>query len=285
MTDLAKLPQQIAHAEELVRPAIRRDCEKRIDWADGPVQTDLAIVYIHGFSASPRELSPVVERVAAELSANAFFTRLTGHGQDGAAMATATLEAWQADVEEALRIGRRIGRRVVLMGCSTGCTLMTLAGPAEGVVAHVHFAPNFGVKSALTQAILDAPYAHVWGPWVAGRERSFEIVGPGHEDYWTTRYPTVAVMPMAAAVRAARKRGVADMKLPALFLFSDHDQVVNPKRTHRVMQAWPGPVTHIPLEALPEDDDSRHVMAGDVFAPHRTDAAVEACVDFLKTAL
>jgi hypothetical protein len=79
----------------------------------------VAIVYVHGFSASKAEVRPLPDRVAAALHANLFFTRLTGHGQDGTAMAKGSINAWVNNHAEAIAIDRAIGERVVVIGTST----------------------------------------------------------------------------------------------------------------------------------------------------------------------
>ena len=68
---------------------IRPGLQKEIVWADpaSKAKTSIAIVYVHGFSASKGEMRPLPDRVASALRANLYFTRLTGHGQDGVAMA------------------------------------------------------------------------------------------------------------------------------------------------------------------------------------------------------
>ena len=80
------------------------------------IETDKpTVVFIHGFSASPGELSPMPQMIALNLRANLFLTRLTGHGQDGAAFGASTYEAWQKDANEAFEIGAAIGERVIVM--------------------------------------------------------------------------------------------------------------------------------------------------------------------------
>ena len=82
---------------------LRPNTEKKIIWADkSSIKTKISLVFIHGFSASRFELNPVIENVAKELGANIFFTRLTGHGQDGQSLADATLKDWIKDTEEAI---------------------------------------------------------------------------------------------------------------------------------------------------------------------------------------
>ena len=61
------------------------------------------------------------------LNANLYFALLTGHGQGGAAMGYASLADWDADVDEASAIGAALGNKPILMGCSTGCSLLTTA--------------------------------------------------------------------------------------------------------------------------------------------------------------
>jgi len=109
---------------------IRPGLQKEIVWADPATRarTPLAIVYVHGFSASKGEVRPLPDRVAAALHANLFYTRLTGHGEDGAAMAKGGVNAWINDYAEAITIGRAIGDRVVVIGTSTGGSLATWAG-------------------------------------------------------------------------------------------------------------------------------------------------------------
>ena len=54
---------------------------KGISWQSASHQrTPWAGVYVHGFSASRLETAPVTDKVAKALGANAFHTRLTGHG-------------------------------------------------------------------------------------------------------------------------------------------------------------------------------------------------------------
>ena len=72
--------------------------EKRVVRAGATGEkTPLSVVYLHGFSATSEEIRPVPDRVAAGLGANLVFTRLTGHGRPGAALARATVADWMAE--------------------------------------------------------------------------------------------------------------------------------------------------------------------------------------------
>ena len=108
---------------------IRNGLNKQIVWAypNSRAKTPLSLVYIHGFSASPGEIRPVMDIVAKDIGANLYYTRLVGHGRTSDAMAEATVAGWVNDVAEAIAVGRRIGERVILVGTSTGGTLTTWA--------------------------------------------------------------------------------------------------------------------------------------------------------------
>ena len=81
MIDISSLDESIKMAEERFEN-LRPNIEKKILWAQKPsFKTKISLVFIHGFSASRAELSPVIERVAKELKANIFFTRLSGQLQ------------------------------------------------------------------------------------------------------------------------------------------------------------------------------------------------------------
>ena len=106
-------------------PDITPGTEKTIIWAapDKKEKTAIAIAYLHGFSATRQETAPLSEKVAAELGANLFYSRLRGHGRTGRALSQVTVSDWLSDGQEAIEIGKRIGDRVLLMGSSTGATL------------------------------------------------------------------------------------------------------------------------------------------------------------------
>ena len=271
MHDLTTIEARLA-AEEAKVPHLREGCQKRIIWADRrAMTTPVSVVYIHGFSASGEELRPLPDLVATGLRANLFFTRLTGHGQDSTAMGQATLAAWRADVAEALAIAQLIGNEVIMMGCSTGCTLASLA-LADGAHAKgmVHVSPNFGLRHKLLQSLLDMPASRTWSRYIAGETRSFPAKNAAHAAYWTLTYPTEAVHVMAETVQAARRANLGKIDTPALFCFNEADQVVHPAETRRAIAEWGAPTEMICLRQTPDDDAMGHIMAGDIMSPKQT---------------
>jgi esterase/lipase len=257
---------------------ITEGVEKRIVWAgDVGAKTPLSIVYIHGFSATSEEIRPVPDQIARQLGANLFYTRLKGHGRGAIAMAEPVAGDWIEDTAEALAIGRRIGTEVIVIATSTGGTAAAIAATDPALMAQVKgiamVSPNFRVRSPAA-VILEWPLARSWTALVAGAERSFAPLNDAHGKYWTTLYPTTALIPMAALVKYARDSDYSAVTTPAVFVFSDDDGVVSAETTRAISTKWGGSVTLAPRVMGEEDDPFNHVIAGDILSPGQTDATV-----------
>jgi alpha-beta hydrolase superfamily lysophospholipase len=272
---------------EAVVPNLRDGARKRVIWAGAArAVTPLAVVYLHGFSASAEEIRPVPDRVAEALEANLIYTRFKGHGRDGDAMAVARVQDWMEDTAEALAAGRAVGDEVLVIATSTGASMATaaLAQPpmAKGVAGVVLVSPNFAIKNPVGP-LLTWPAARIWLPVLAGERRSFEPINEGQAAHWTTEYPSAAVFPMAAIVKHAAELDHGQITTPALFYYSDDDGVVDAEATTRVAARWGGPVARSKPDLRPGDDPLAHVIAGDIMSPGNTDAAVAAMLDWVAT--
>lgn len=257
--------------------------EKTIVWAGEPsVQTPLSLVYLHGFSASRQETSPLAEELAAELGANLFYTRFTGHGRSGEALAEATVNDYLNDTWEAYQIGRQLGERVIIIGVSTGGTAATwLAAQPDVDDLHtlVLISPNFGPADS-TAEILTWPWAEQIATALIGPERAWEPANDLQREYWTEQYPTRALLPMMGLVKLARRSDLAAMSAPTLLLYSPDDTTVNPARTEEVAaQFGAEPLQITPLPSTTDTDN--HVLAGDIMAPHNTARVQEMILSFL----
>ncbi|BCH33384.1 lysophospholipase [Mesorhizobium sp. L-8-10] len=271
-------PQAYLDGKEDAVPAIRPGLEKEIVWANPLIRarTPISIVYIHGFSASKGELRPLPDEVADALDANLFLARLTGHGQDGPAMTSGTVNAWINDYAEAIAIGRAIGDKVVVIATSTGASLATWAATrpelSRDVATMVLVSPNFGVRATGSQ-MLTWPWGKQIAEALIGKERSFAPLNPLHEKLWTTRYPTMALLPMAALVDLARNAPVETIGIPALFIFSDDDKVVRQDLTREIAARWGARHELVPVER--SGDPANHVIAGDALSPATTQALAD----------
>ena len=282
MFDLNDVEKQIKFDESSV-PNLRSNIEKKIIWAGKSSQkTPLSIVFIHGFSATRVEMSPVIEKVAKALGANVFLTRLSGHGQDGDALSNATFDDWISDTAEAINIGEVIGNEVILIGSSTGCSLIhSIIEKQTKVRSIIYVSPNFG-PSSYKGHFLRLPGAKWFIPLILGREHSFTPKNSEHERCWTTRYPTKALFPVKDSVIAASLANHSKIKLPILFWFSDYDKVVSPKATRRIISKMGNNVEIFnPILSL-KDDPSKHGVLGDILSPTKTNQGVNKILEWIR---
>jgi len=282
MFDIDSIENHIKSSEEAT-PNLGQNIEKKILWASKPAhKTSLSIVFIHGFSATRAELSPVIENVAKALNANVFFTRLTGHGQDGEALSNATFEDWIDDTKEAINIGKTIGDEVILFGSSTGCSLIhSLLEDLKQIKSVIYVSPNFGPKSYKGH-FLRAPGAKWYISLILGKEHSFTPKNSEHERCWTTRYPTKALFAVKDSVVAASLINHSNIKLPMLFWFSDNDKVISAKDTRRIVSKMGGNVEIFNPILSPKDDPLKHVVLGDILSPTKTDQGVKKILEWIK---
>lgn len=257
--------------------------EKKIVWAHAPgEQTPLALVYVHGFSASRQDTAPLAARIAGQLHANLYSTRLTGHGRGSRAMLEGSVNAWGNDMHEAMAIGKRLGRRVVLMGVSTGGTLAAWQAAQGGqgeVAALVLVSPNFGPVDRRT-AILTWPWGAQLAELLVGKNRSWQPVNEAHGRYWTNSYPTRALLPMMGVVKLLHSLDLHTVRVPTLVIYSPADKTVDTAKVRAAFQEIGSEQKKL-VECGPTGDPDQHVLAGDILSPGTTASLAQSVVDFL----
>jgi esterase/lipase len=264
---------------------IKDGARKQIIWADPTTKsrTEYAVLYIHGFSASAGEVRPLPDLVASRLKANLYFTRLTGHGRTQPdAMGEATLNSWLNDYAEAIAIGHAIADKLIIVSTSTGGTItawgLTQAELSRNVAAAIFLSPNFGVKSA-GAFLLTGPWASQLTRIIIGKRAGFKPDNVLHAKYWTTDYPSSALLPMAQTVKLAVNAPLQDIKTPALFVYSSFDNVVRPEKTMDIVGRWGGKTQSIDVGDI--GTGSNHVIAGDALSPQMTAPLTEKIIGWL----
>ena len=285
-TDLSALDAWLEQSEASVGE-VKPGTAKGIVWANAQKQkTPWSVVYVHGFSASRMETAPVADLVAKQLGANLFYTRLSGHGLPGEALGKVSVQDWMADTLEAVRIGKSLGDKVLVISCSTGSTLSTwLASTEQGkdVQAYVFISPNFGLKDKRSELI----NGH-WGKQIAtaitGPELKFPDVNEREAAAWTKSYPTAALFPMMALVKKVRESDVSTFKTPLLVLYSADDQTVDPLETKQIFDRMGSANKKLELVAYSKSS-GQHVLAGDIRDPQATEPMVRTIVTWMQALL
>lgn len=143
---------------------IKEGNEEKIVWQNEKVKSEFAVVYLHGFSASHQEGFPIHINIANHLKANLLLTRLPYHGlNDSLAFKDFSPKTIVEYAKNAIKIGKSIGEKVIVVSCSTGGTLSAyLSAKDSGISAQIMFSPNFELQDKTTN-LLTKP----WGLQIA----------------------------------------------------------------------------------------------------------------------
>ena len=134
--------------------------------------------------------------------------------------------------------------------------------------------PNFRV-AGFNGRIIEWPFARLWGPIFVGKEIGFEPVNEAHAAAWTTRYPTSSAAVLGGLTRATRDSDLSAATVPALFLVSTEDKVVDAASARRAAAHWAAPSELVPVVMNENDDPMGHVLAGDILSPGKTSYVLE----------
>ncbi len=280
---LANVDGHLKHAESQF-PDIVNGTEKHIRWHhQNKRKESYSIVYIHGFSASGKEVSPMIELLADKLQANLYYSRLQGHGRSSVdAMGEADLKNWKQEALDALNIGKLIGDKTILIGTSTGGTLITWLNAqkqAAGVHATIMISPNFAVKNRLAGLMQWS-----WLRWIIkktqGEYRSFQPLNDYHATYWTTRYPVDALLPMLDLVEEVAELDKSVITTPQLAIYSPNDQIVDVEKTAEAMQAMTN-AHRVTKHYTDTADPVQHLLAGMVSTEKQNSGFADLIIEFV----
>jgi len=203
---------------------VREDNEARILWQNDQLQkTEYSIVYLHGFAGSYRDGYPVNRDIADALNANIYMARWAGHGLKPPKSLNNFngKNAWKS-AKEALAIGNKIGKKVIIMSTSTGGTLaIKLAAEfPDRVHALINLSPNIEDDQPGT-FVLNSP----WGYEIAklpsfGENKKIEHEQEIARQYWDTIYPAKALVDLQVLVETTMLPATfKKVKCPVLTLY------------------------------------------------------------------
>jgi len=194
-TILPKVPD-LQHLDNYINTkeqdfAVKPQNAATIVWADKEhKQTEYAIVYLHGFGASHEEGNPAHRDLAKKYHCNLYLSRLAEHGlESDEPMLNFTAEKLWDSALEAYAIGKKLGKKVIIMGTSTGGTLaLKLASTFPEINSLVLYSPNIEINNSAA-SILNNP----WGLQLARRTAGSNYVvsqtkTEEYAKYWYPRY-------------------------------------------------------------------------------------------------
>ncbi len=249
---------------------LKPDNEARIIWNNDSLRqpTDYSIVYLHGFSASQFEGAPAHQHAAKAMGANLYLARLAEHGIDTPdPLLNLTPENYWESAKEALAVGKQLGKKVILMGTSTGGTnaLQLAATYPNDVYALVLLSPNIAINDP-NAWLLNNP----WGLQTAqlvlgGKYRTASDDRPTYKQYWNTPYRLEATVALEELLETTMTpETFAKVKQPLLLLYyykneQEQDPVVKVSAMRDMFQQVGTPEAWKKEIAMPNTGD--HVIA------------------------
>lgn len=193
--NLEALKDWIEDREAVIDNLKPNNASKLIYFDSVPKKTPFSVVYLHGFSASIEEGSPVHYNIANALRANLYLPRLAGHGLiEEEPLLSFTADKYLDSSREALAVAKIIGEKVIVISSSTGGTLSLILGSDPQIAALLLFGPNVEIFNPAAK-LLTLP----WGLQIArlymgSKYHVMNNITEEKKNYWTTRYrlePTV----------------------------------------------------------------------------------------------
>jgi esterase/lipase len=250
---------------------IKNNNQAKIIWADSSkTQTDYAIVYLHGFSASQMEGDPVHQNIAKQFHCNLYLARLAEHGIDTTEdLMNLTAEKYWESAKLAYSIGKQIGKKVILMGTSTGGTLaLQLAANYPEIAGLILYSPNIEIFDP-SAPLLNNP----WGLQIGRAVLKSNYVDIKYKDsaypkYWNSHYRIEAVVALQNLLEATMTEATfKKIQQPTLALYyykdeANQDNVVKVSAVQKMMQQIATP-SNLKMEmAIP--NAGNHVLASPI---------------------
>jgi alpha-beta hydrolase superfamily lysophospholipase len=278
----AATPTEIAasvSAHEKAVTGLKARNEARVILAsDKP--TPLSVLYLHGFSASPMESSPLTEDLAKKWKANAYLPRFRGHGIEGPeGLRGVKLADWEKETREALAVARDLGEKVVVIASSNGAALAipALVEDSSRVSALILLSPSFRLHRWDSE-LLRLPFAKLITHLFFGEYREWQAKSEDHKYFWTTRYPAEILLEPVAAAAKARGAELEKLKIPVLLAYCPGDNVVS---VPHILAAYKRLGGKKELVAVEKENDN-HVIAGNILSPKNTTLLEQKISAFLK---
>lgn len=290
---LPNIPEQV-NLDSLVQAGenqhkLKANNEAKIIWADSSHQpTEYAIVYLHGFSASQMEGAPVHENIAKAFHCNLFLARQAEHGIDTTEdLLNLTAEKYWESAKFAYAIGKKLGKKVIIMSTSTGGTLsLQLAATYPEIAGLVMYSPNIEINNPAAP-LLNNP----WGLQIArfvkgGNYADIPFKNNEYPKYWNTRYRLESTVELQNLIEATMtSETFSKVKQPILVLYyykdeQNQDNVVKVSGIKKMFAAISTPDSLKKMVAIP--NAGNHVLASPIVSKDIVSVEKETAT-FLKS--
>jgi esterase/lipase len=185
-------------AAEAKVPNIRPGNASQVYYANEALrnQTEYCLLYLHGFSACGMEGSPTHKNLGKAFGMNVYIPRLAEHGLDtpDALLNMTPQNLWNSALE-ALTLAKALGKKVIVMGTSTGGTLalqMAATFP-EDVHALILYSPNVRIATKGVW-LLARPFGLQLARMMTGGKYRLLDEDPKTDAFWYRKYRVEGVV-------------------------------------------------------------------------------------------
>lgn len=284
---------QIYLDEAESQPNLKPGNGAEIVWANDSnyVQTEYAFVYLPGFGASKGEGEPIHREIAKRYGMNLFLARLEGQG--------VVEEEPFIDLEErrlvitakkAVQIAKVLGKKVIIISCSTGSTLgLYLAANDKDIAGVVAYSPNIDLADPMS-FLLTKP----WGLQLAqlflwSKYRGFEA-DENVKKWWINHYRIEGVVCLKSLVQNTMTDDIfkaIDQPVYMSYYYKNEeesDQIISIPKVKEAFESLATPKDKKRLVAL--SDVSGHCMASQFYSTEeQLDVVRKETFNFLEDAL
>lgn len=230
-----QLPDQSAELEVAINQResafrLKPENAAQIIWANDSLRaaTEYALVYIPGFTASHHEGDSVHRSIAKRYGWNLYLARNNEHGLDTSeALIGLTAEKYWEGAKYALAVGKKIGKKVILMSTSTGGTvsLKLAAEFPQEVAGLILYSPNIAINDP-NAWLLNNP----WGLQIARLVIGGKYIVPTdttalYKRYWDAPYRIEGAVAVQELVeRSMVPETLQKVKQPTLLMYYYQDE-------------------------------------------------------------
>jgi len=275
--DVSKIQLGIEKQEKAF-PNLKRDNEKKIGLNGRAEPTKYSFVYMPGFSATRKEIFPVVESLAKRFSANYFLTRLPAHGESAIEFKDIKAQGLFDTLYEAVEIAPKLGKKKIFIGTSTGAALVS-AGLVQDldIDAAILIAPAYAVYPT-NSWLLSTRAGPLVSMLLVDEVYKWTPKNPEMEKYWNTSYHRNGLTALLQSVEYIRSLDFSMIKKPVLVLYTNNDTVV----VNDATLAKFAEIKH-PKKRLVEIPASSHVLAGEYTSPETTEVVIKEIHDWIQS--
>ena len=210
-------------SEKEAQHKLKPDNEARIIWHNDTLkqQTEYAVVYLHGFSASQEEGDPVHVEFARAFGCNLYLSRLASHGIDtiDAMVNLKAQDLWNS-AKEAYAIGKQLGKKVIILATSTGGTLaLKLAAEYPDITSLILLSPNISINDP-NAWLLNNPWGLQIARLIKGKYNTSDDTTAIYKKYWYSKYRMESAVELEELLETTMKASLFEkVRQPTLLLY------------------------------------------------------------------